>query len=167
MRHLRQLETTAKGSTAGLAAADVTCLPKRRHNRGALHKLLQAALHFASRQQHAPSTDKAPEPNIRAEADDRPVIPTARVRFFQSHHIADDERDRVGSDHRALSVMDWLPREERGFALHQSGNAKAAGECAHLLFGERGGSIHSVLNGHGNQILEDIDVVRINNTGID
>jgi hypothetical protein len=91
---------------AGLAAADVTCHRRRRLNRGALHKLLQAALHFASRQQHAPSTAKALEPNIRAEADDGPVKPTARVRFFQSHHIADDEWDRVGSDHLALSAMD-------------------------------------------------------------
>src|SRR5215213_703173 len=51
--------------------------------------------------------------------------------------------------------------------LHQSRNTKATRHRAHLLFGDRVGTIHCVLNSHGYQIFENLDVFGVDNARVD
>src|SRR5215212_8344539 len=58
------------------------------------------------------------------------------------------------------------PRCERRW-LHQSRNTKAAGNRAHLLFGNRVGTIHCVLDGHRDEVFEYLDVIGVHNARVD
>src|SRR5215213_8017007 len=74
----------------------------------------------------------------------------------------------VGSELTIRLVLPWALQPRCGNCqLHESGNAHASGNGAHLLFRYRVGSIHRVLDCHSDQVLENLDIVWVHDAWVD
>jgi hypothetical protein len=62
---------------------------------GSIQKRLEPAFENPAWQKHPASTSMALDADVGANADNRPVVPTAWVRFPESQHIADGEWHRL------------------------------------------------------------------------
>jgi hypothetical protein len=60
-----------------------------------VEKLFQPAFQLPARQEDSTPATLAPQADIGAQTDDRPIKAPAGVRFLEPHHIADGKRNRL------------------------------------------------------------------------